>query len=516
MDFIYALRLARARTDTSLMLGYVRATPGTSAERMREIIPKIQKIALAEENVKDASALVGQSPVWGQYFTGYGVNRVNEARMIINLTIARQEREESLWDIQGRIVTKAKANIPELDVLFFQPITPTPVAAARAPVEVIFKGPELEQVHEYGEQIFGMAINESRGLHDPYLDMVKGVPQIMVEIDEPRAISMNLKVNDIVGQIYHAINGGKTVNFFNPEPMRYHNRFLIRYKEEQRTSIEDLEQLMLATPDGSRVPVSSVARFRKSNGVDRIHTYDTLYAASVLGYYKELGLKETTMSLMLPAKMQITPPKGYSVGPAGLMGTMLKAFNELQSGLKVALIAVFLMLVVQFRSFPVAMILMLAIPLQGIGALGALWLRDMAWSPPVLWGMVILAGIVLSNSILIIDRILELRQLGLAREHAVKLASQLRLRPVLMTALTTASAVVPVAIYPPPATEQFRNIATAMAGGLLTSTVMTLVAIPVAYMLMDEFICWIKRFYSQESLGDKVFESTQTVDKTLK
>ena len=503
-------------TDTSLMLGYVRATPGTSAERMREIVPKIQKIALAEENVKDASALVGQSPVWGQYFTGYGVNRVNEARMIINLTIARQEREESLWDIQERIVTKAKANIPELDVLFFQPITPTPVAAARAPVEVIVKGPELEQVHEYGEQIFGMAINESRGLHDPYLDMVKGVPQIMVEIDEPRAISMNLKVNDIVGQIYHAINGGKTVNFFNPEPMRYHNRFLIRYKEDQRTSIEDLEQLMLATPDGSRVPVSSVARFRKSNGVDRIHTYDTLYAASVLGYYKELGLKETTMSLMLPAKMQITPPKGYSVGPAGLMGTMLKAFNELQSGLKVALIAVFLMLVVQFRSFPVAMILMLAIPLQGIGALGALWLRDMAWSPPVLWGMVILAGIVLSNSILIIDRILELRQLGLAREHAVKLASQLRLRPVLMTALTTASAVVPVAIYPPPATEQFRNIATAMAGGLLTSTVMTLVAIPVAYMLMDEFICWIKRFYSQESLGDKVFESTQTVDKTLK
>jgi HAE1 family hydrophobic/amphiphilic exporter-1 len=154
-----------------------------------------------------------------------------------------------------------------------------------------------------------------------------------------------------------------------------------------------------------------------------------------------------------------------------------------------------MLLVVQFRSFGIAVVLMLAIPLQGLGAIGALWLRDLAWSPPVLWGMVVLSGIVLSNSILIVDKIVHLRAAGIERRQAIISASTLRLRPVLMTALAAGSAMFPVAIFPPPATEQFRNIATAISGGLVTSTLMTLVVIPVAYMLMDDLISLVRRIY---------------------
>jgi HAE1 family hydrophobic/amphiphilic exporter-1 len=180
------------------------------------------------------------------------------------------------------------------------------------------------------------------------------------------------------------------------------------------------------------------------------------------------------------------------------MGTMLQAFNELQGGLKVALVAVYLLLVIQFRSFGIALVLMLAIPLQGLGSIGALWLRGLAWSPPVLWGMVVLAGIVLSNSILIVDKIIQLRARGIERRTAIIAASVLRLRPVLMTALAAGAAMFPIAIYPPPATEQFRNIATGITGGLVTSTLMTLVVIPVAYLLMDDAIALIKRIYLVE------------------
>ena len=277
--------------------------------------------------------------------------------------------------------------------------------------------------------------------------------------------------------------------------MYAHSRLLIRYNDRQRATPADLEDLKIRTPGGETVPLKVVATIRESLGYDRIHTFDTLYAASVLGYYRELGLKETTMSLMMPAKMQLDLPKGYAVGPAGLMGTMLQAFNELQSGLKIALVAVFLLLVIQFRSFSLAVVLMLAIPLQGLGSIGALWLRGMAWSPPVLWGMVVLAGIVLSNSILIVDKILHLREQGIDRHRAIVAASTLRLRPVLMTALAAGAAMLPVAISPPPATEQFRNIATAITGGLVTSTLMTLIVIPVAYSLMDDFMILMKWIY---------------------
>jgi HAE1 family hydrophobic/amphiphilic exporter-1 len=461
---------------------------------MREIVLEVETIALKQNSVKDASALTGISPAWGQYFTGYGVNRVNEARMIMNLTIADQ-REESLWDVIAEIEREARAKIPELQVVFFQPQSPTPVAAARAPVEVLIKGPDIEQVYAYGRQIREMADTQSRGLHSPYLDKVYGVPQLRVDVDEARAMALGLSVTDVVGQVYYAINGGFTSTFFNPDPMYVHSRLLVRYRSDQRATPADLADLKIQTPDGTQVPLKAIAKIREAIGYDRIHTFDTLYAASVLGYYRELGLKETTMSLMMPAKMQISLPKGYAVGPAGLMGTMLQAFNELQVGLKVALVAVYLLLVVQFRSFAIGIVLMLAIPLQGLGSIGALWLRDMAWSPPVLWGMVVLAGIVLSNSILIVDKILHLRGQGVDRHRAIVAASTLRLRPVLMTALAAGAAMFPIAIHPPPATEQFRNIATGISGGLITSTLMTLVVIPVAYSLMDDFVSILKRIY---------------------
>ncbi|GMQ76369.1 MAG: efflux RND transporter permease subunit [Gammaproteobacteria bacterium] len=481
-------------TDTSVALGYLRADPGTSFDRTREIVQDVERIALENKNVKDASALTGKSPVWGQFFTGYGVNRVNEARLIVNLVIADQ-REETLWDIMAGIEREARARNPELQVLFFQPLNPTPVAAARAPVEVLVKGPDLDQVYAYGRQIREIADTQSRGLHGPYLDKVFGVPQLRVDLDEARVQALGLTVADVVGQVYYAINGGFTQTFFNPEPMYLHSRLLIRYREDQRATPADLEDLQIKTPQGAMVPLKSIARIREGFGYDRIHTVDTLYAASVLGYYRELGLKETTLSLLLPSKMQIALPKGYAVGPAGLMATALQAFNELGVGLKVALVAVYLLLVVQFRSFAIAAVLMLAIPLQGLGAIGALTLRGMAWSPPVLWGMVVLAGIVLSNSILIVDKIVQLRAQGVDRHRAIVAASALRLRPVLMTALAVGAAMLPIAVYPPPQMEQFRNIATGITGGLITSTLMTLIVIPVAYSLMDDFVNLLRRAY---------------------
>ena len=487
-------------TDTSIGIGYVRADPNITPVRMREVAAELSRIAMEDENVVDIQMAVGKSPMWGQYFTGYELNRTNEATFVMNLTIAREERDETMWDIERNIREKAYARIPELDVFFIQPVSPTPVAGARAPVEVLVRSANREQVYRYGADLMEIARTQSRGLHSYYLDQSYGVERWNVVVDEEKAARLGLRVRDIVGQTFFAINGGRTETFFNPEPMYYHSRILIRYEENQRRTSDDLASLTLKTPSGAEVPLGSVAKFEKSVGYDRLHSFNTLYAASVLGYYKELGLKETTMSVLMPAKMQFTQPKGAQINPAGLMLTMLQAFNELNTGLKIALIAVYLLLAVFFRSFAMGFVLMLAIPLQGLGSIGALWLRDMAWSPPVLWGMVILAGIVLSNSILMVDKIEQLRRQGMAVAKAIPIASALRLRPVLMTAITTGIAMLPVAIAPPPATEQFRNIATAIAGGLLTSTVMTLIVIPVAYFWMDIVLTTLKRFYTEPSL----------------
>ena len=128
--------------------------------------------------------------------------------------------------------------------------------------------------------------------------------------------------------------------------------------------------------------------------------------------------------------------------------------------------------------------------------------------------MVILAGIVLSNSILIMDLILHFHRRGADREHAIVVASVQRLRPVLMTAIAAGIGMLPVAIWPPPATAQYKDIATALIGGLITSTMMTLIVIPVAYSLMDDFMTFIHRFYFNNVwiLGRRTVEQKERGD----
>ncbi len=117
-----------------------------------------------------------------------------------------------------------------------------------------------------------------------------------------------------------------------------------------------------------------------------------------------------------------------------------------------------------------------------------------------MWGLAILTGIVLSNSILLVDKIEELMGKGIPMRRAVPLASGFRLRPVLMTAIAAAVAMSHVMIFPPPSMEQFRNIATAITGGILTSTVMTLVLVPLAYYFVHLFLRWLKDFYNKPNL----------------
>lgn len=489
-------------TDTSIGLLYARFDPNVSPDRMFEISKELSNIFQNEKNVINISLMTGKSPMWGQFFNGYGKNTTNEVNGIVNFTIGREQREETMWDIERQVRKDAYQAIPELNAFMLQPVPPTPVAGARAPVEVIARGYDKDLVYRQGQRMLNIAQNKAPGLHSPYVDQIHGKKEWRIKVDEQKAAELGLSRANVISQAMMSLHGIKSKWFFQPNPKVYeHSRLLVRYKNEDRQDVNDLSNVSIKTSGGKTVTLSSIARLVKTTGYDRLHTFNSLYSASLLGYYKELGLKATTMSVLMPAKMKSDQTKYVQFNPGGLMITMLDAFNRLNTGIKISLIAVYLLLVIYFRSFLMGLVLMLAIPLEGIGAMLALWLRGMAWSPPVMWGLAILAGIVLSNSILVVDKIEELKKTtDWSIDRIISYASAIRLRPVLMTAITTGIAMTPVMFFPPPATEQFRNIATVIVGGLLSSTVMTLLVIPVAYYLMHLFINWIKQFYSSENL----------------
>lgn len=487
--------------DTNIGLLYVRADPNVTPARMFEISRQLSQLFLDEENVINISIMTGRAPMWGQYFNGYEINNTNEISGIINFTVARKERDETMWDIERRVRKKAYQTIPEINAFLLQPVPPTPVAGARAPVELLVRGFDKDLVYNHSQKMLSIARSQARGLHSPYVDQTFGLQKWRINVDENKAALLGLSVADVISQTMMALYGIKSDWFFQPYPEVYeHSRLLIRYENPHREDMNDLYSLTIRTPKGKTVTLGSIARLERMTGYDRLHTFNSLYSASLLGYYRELGLKATTMSALMPAKMQLAQPKGVQLNPAGMMITMLDAFNRLNTGLKISLIAVYLLLVIYFRSFLLGLVLMLAIPLEGLGALFGLWFRGMAWSPPVLWGMTILAGIVLSNSILMVDKIEELRKSGWKVIKAIPYASAIRLRPVLMTTITTGIAMSPVMVNPPSSMEQWRNIATAIVGGLISSTVMTLIVIPVSYFLMWHFISALRTFYTEPDL----------------
>ncbi|GMT46009.1 MAG: multidrug ABC transporter [bacterium] len=487
-------------TDTSIGMLYVRLNPNTSPTRVFQISKEISHLYLQEKNVINISLMAGSAPMWGNYFAGYGVNTHNEIRGIINFTFAREQRKETMWDIARKLRKEIYQKIPEVDAMLLQPVPPTPVAGARAPVEILVRGFNPNLVYKDARKTLHIARTQAPGLHSPYLDQTKQ-KELRLVVDKRKVAELGLSVADVISQAMMSLNGNMTSWFFQPSPQIYeHSRILIRYQSSQRKNTNDLSDIVIQTPRGKAVPLNQIAHFERTDGFDRLHTFNSLYSTSLLGYYKELGLKATTMSVLLPAKMQINQPKMVQVNPAGMMITALAAFNQLNMGEKLGLLLVFLLLALFFRSFWTGLVLMLVIPLEGVGAILALWLRGMSWSPPVMWGLAILSGIVLSNSILLVDKIEELMKKGVPMRRAVPLASGFRLRPVLMTAIAAAVAMSHVMLFPPPSMEQFSDIATAITGGILTSTVMTLVVVPMAYYFVHTFLHWLKDFYSKPNL----------------
>jgi HAE1 family hydrophobic/amphiphilic exporter-1 len=470
--------------DVSQAYVQLETQPGTAFPRTSEIAGRVEQLLLQQPEIVKVSSEIGFEP-GGTYFTGYGMGGVNTATMMITL-VDSSKRQRDIWQVVDGVRDEAVRTIPGIRRLAIKEMGADVMASSAAPIQVIIYGPELETLHELGHQALALA-EETPGFVQAGTSWVMTLPQVHVNVDRARAQEIGLTAEEVANQAYYALKGGLTNEYYRLDNRRLFT-ILLRYREDQRRDALDLEQVKIVGKRGEVVPLASLARLEERPGPTLIERDNFRRVVSILGYYRQGGppSMDLTMDLVMRAHETLPLPPGYGIEMRGDMTQMEESFRRLLKGLYLAVIFMFLILVAQFRSLMEPLNMVFSLSLMLIGILGGLFLAGQTFSTVSILAVVIVAGMMMTTAVLMLDLLLVLREGGMSREEAILTAGPIRLRPILMTSLTTMVVLVPVAFWPQTGIDAYAPLATVILGGLSVGTVLALFVVPVMHTYTDD------------------------------
>jgi HAE1 family hydrophobic/amphiphilic exporter-1 len=340
-------------------------------------------------------------------------------------------------------------------------------------------GPNLQQVGELSLTM-QQKLNETAGMGKVDLDMQLDLPQYVMHVDRVRAASLGITSSDIANAVT-VFTGGIDIAEYNDavsDGQRYKIR--LKAKDSDFSQIADVSKIYLRTKSGELTRLDSVVQFKQELGAAVIGRYDLQYAAN-LYTNPTMPLGEATQKIEDVAQSLL--PAGYNIGLTGQALEMKKTVKNTAFIFILAFVLLYMVLASQFNSFVQPIIVMLAQPLAIIGGLFALWLTNNSLNIYSMIGLVLLIGLVAKNSILLVDLTNQLREKGAGINEALQEACPVRLRPVIMTSLTIILALLPAALGLGAGSETNGPLAIAVIGGMISSTLLTLVVVPAAYSL---------------------------------
>lgn len=454
--------------------------PGTPLADTLDAVAQTEALLLKEAEVTGVSTQVGYE-AGAHYLGDRGAMDANQAQITVNLT-PRTAREDTIWMIMDRLRV-GMAHIPGVSLAVVKEKGGTARSTTAAPIDVRVSGADPEVLDQLGSAVM-KRLQQIPGISNLYKNWSLNTPELHVELNRERAAELGLKGVEIARQVYEAMEGRAVTPF-----RQAYNRDLdvyLRYVDDDREDVLDLEDVHLQTPDGRRVPLREVARLEKRLGPRIMTREDYQQTLDVLGYHYGRPLSDTVADIR-QALADLPVPAGYQVAITGEQRDFQEARGGMLHALALGILAVYLILVAQFRSFKHPFTIMMAVPLQFIGVAAGLIMAGKYLSMPALLGIILLTGTVVNNSIVLIDYVLTRRDKGMELRAAVLESVAVRFRPIMMTALSDVAGMLPLALETAVGAERFSPIATVVIGGVLAATLLTLVVIPVLFMLVERF-----------------------------
>jgi len=373
---------------------------------------------------------------------------------------------------------------PDIDIAFTQPIdmrVSEMLTGVRATMAIKLYGDDLKVLEEKAEQIEKLVSN-IKGAVDVVRNPVFGQLYLQIEIRQEAIASYGIKTEDINRMVEIAI-GGRVVTEIVTD-----NRpvaVLLRYPEEKRSSMKAIAAMLIETPKGAKVPLSRLAEIREVDGPVQIMRESAKRQVVIQSNVEERDVVSFVNEVRGTIEREVSLPDGYYVTFGGQFENQQRASKRLMVVVPIALILIFVMLFMTFRSLRQASLIILNIPFALIGGVVSLYLSGLYLSVPASVGFITLFGTAVLNGVVMITYFNQLRGSGRTVLQAVKEGSQRRLRPILMTALSTVFGLMPLLTATGPGSELQRPLAVVVIGGLITSTLLTLVLLPTLYEWME-------------------------------
>ncbi len=353
-------------------------------------------------------------------------------------------------------------------------------AGDRIAVEI--RGQELEILSNLAEQV-REKLSQIPGVADAQSSQKPGLPEMLVEIDRDKASSLGLNVSDVAETFKTAV-GGRRSSMYRDQGDEFN--ILVRLQEPDRLKIEQTGSVPLSTPGGRTIPASEVVHMTRREGPTQIDRRDQQRIVTVTATPADRDLG-SIMADIDDELSQIALPPGYEFRYGGEFEEQQKAFKQLTFAAILALILVYMVMAAQFESWRDPLIILFSVPLAGIGVVLLLLLTKTTFNMQAFLGVIILVGIVVNNAIVLIDYANQLvRDHGYTPREAAVTAGARRLRPILMTTATTVLGLIPMALGLGEGGELQAPLARTVIGGLTTSTLITLIVIPVVYLVFEE------------------------------